>query len=95
MTKIQYFKIITVYKTKLRELDVIHNIGLRICLGALRTTPIQSVYVNTLQLAPDPLREELELHYAAIVRSCTEKSSYKIINQTLHMTHKQTQNLSK
>ena len=35
-------------KTKLKELDVIHNMGLRICSGAFRTSPIESIYAGAL-----------------------------------------------
>jgi len=31
-------------KGQLKKLDVVYNRGLRICLGAFRTTPVQSLY---------------------------------------------------
>lgn len=32
-------------KTKLNELDIVHNMGLRICSGAFKTSPIESIYI--------------------------------------------------
>ena len=50
-------------KSKLKELDVVHNMGLRICSGAFRTSPIESIYVDTNELPLDLRREELGLRY--------------------------------
>ena len=50
-------------KTKLRELDVVHNLGLRICTGAYRTSPVESIYVDAGELPLDLRREELSLRY--------------------------------
>ena len=40
-------------KTKLKELDVVHNMGLRICSGAFRTSPVESIYIDTNELPLD------------------------------------------
>ena len=45
----------------LRELDVIHNMGLRICAGASKTSPVGSLYVDYHKLSLDLKREELGL----------------------------------
>ena len=50
-------------KTTLNKLDVIHNMGLRICSGAFRTSPVESIYVDTDQIPLDLRREELSLRY--------------------------------
>ena len=50
-------------KTSLTKLDVIHNMGLRICSGAFRTSPVESIYVDTDQIPLDLRREELGLRY--------------------------------
>ena len=34
-------------KTALEKLDVVHNMGLRICTGAYRTPPVASIYVDS------------------------------------------------
>ena len=70
-------------KTRLQQLDVVHNMGLRICSGAFRTSPIESIYVDTHHLPLDLRREELGLRYAMRVKSSPNNPSNKIINQTL------------
>ena len=40
--------------TDLKALDVIHNQGLRLCLGAFKSSPVESLYVEANEL---PLRE--------------------------------------
>ena len=34
-------------KSKLDAVNVVHNMGLRICSGAFRTSPVESLYVDT------------------------------------------------
>jgi hypothetical protein len=41
-------------KNVLKALDPIHHQGLRICLGAFRTTPIDSLYVESRTSSGDP-----------------------------------------
>ena len=33
-------------KSYLQKLDPIHNQGLRLCIGAFRTSPVESLYVD-------------------------------------------------
>ena len=75
-------------KSKLRELDIVHNMGLRICSGAFRTSPVESIYVDTHQLPLDLRREELGLRYVVRVKSCMENPSNKLIGQTLSINYK-------
>lgn len=56
-------------KTKLNELNILHNIGLRICSGAFRTTPVESIYVDTDHLPLDLRRQELGLRYIMKLKS--------------------------
>ena len=58
--------------TKLKELDVVHNAGLRICSGALKTSPIESLYIDTDELPLELRREELGLRYISKVKSTPE-----------------------
>ena len=69
-------------KTRLKDLDVVHNMGLKICSGAFRTSPIESVYVDTHELPLDLRREELGLRFAARIKSSPDSTSNKILNQT-------------
>ena len=56
-------------KTKLKELDVVHNLGLRICIGAYRTSPVESIYVDAGELPLHLRREELGLRYLQRLKS--------------------------
>ncbi|GFT26343.1 putative RNA-directed DNA polymerase from transposon X-element [Trichonephila clavipes] len=52
----------------LQKLDPVHHMALRICSGAFRTSPVQSLYVYCHQLPLDLRRRKLSL--AFILRSC-------------------------
>ena len=54
--------------TKLKDLDVVHHTGLRICSGAFKTSPVESLYVEADELPLDLRREELGLRYAIKLR---------------------------
>ncbi|GFT53931.1 RNase H domain-containing protein [Trichonephila clavipes] len=45
----------------LQKLDPVHHMALRICSGAFRTSPVQSLYVNRHQLPLDLRRRKLSL----------------------------------
>ncbi|GFX63645.1 probable RNA-directed DNA polymerase from transposon X-element [Trichonephila clavipes] len=47
----------------LQKLDPVHHMALRICSGAFRTSPVQSLYVNCHQLPLDLRRRKLSLAY--------------------------------
>ncbi|GFW21974.1 putative RNA-directed DNA polymerase from transposon X-element [Trichonephila clavipes] len=47
----------------LKKLDPVHHMALRICSGAFRTSPVQSLYVNCHQLPLDLRRRKLSLAY--------------------------------
>ena len=69
-------------KTSLHELDVIHNMGLRICCGAFKTSPIESIYVDTEHLPLDLIREELGLHYLTRIKSAPKSPSLQVFKET-------------
>ena len=66
-------------KTKLKELDVVHNQGLRICTGAYRTSPVESIYVDANELPLDLRREELGLRYRTRIKSSPQNPSFKVL----------------
>ena len=68
-------------KSRLRELDVVHNLGLRICSGAYRTSPIESIYVDCNQLPLDLRREELGLRYHHRLKCCSSNPASKVLAQ--------------
>ncbi|GFU46479.1 probable RNA-directed DNA polymerase from transposon X-element [Trichonephila clavipes] len=47
----------------LKKLDPVHHMALRICSGAFRTSPVQSLYVTCHQLPLDLRRRKLSLAY--------------------------------
>ncbi|GFT03525.1 uncharacterized protein TNCV_2986511 [Trichonephila clavipes] len=47
----------------LKKLDPVHHMALRICSGAFRTSPMQSLYVNCHQLPLDLRRRKLSLAF--------------------------------
>ncbi|GFT39991.1 RNase H domain-containing protein [Trichonephila clavipes] len=47
----------------LKKLDPVHHMALKICSGAFRTSPVQSLYVNCNQLTLDFRRRKLSLAY--------------------------------
>ena len=66
-------------KTKLKELDVVHNMGLRICSGAFRTSPVESIYVDTNELPLQLRREEQGLRYITRTKSSPQNPSFKVL----------------
>ena len=67
-------------KSKLKELDVAHNMGLRICSGAFRTSPVESLYIDNNELPLDLRREELGLRYLFRLES-SPKNPASIVSQ--------------
>ena len=68
--------------TSLKQLDVVHNMGLRICSGAFKTSPIESIYVDTDHLPLDLRREELGLRYLMRVKSAPKNPSLQVLKET-------------
>ena len=50
-------------KSYLRCLDSIHHLGLRLAHGALRTSPVESLYVEAIEAPLSLRREKLALQY--------------------------------
>ena len=65
-------------KSKLRELDVVHNMGLRICTGAFKTSPIESLYVDSNEFPLDLRREELGLRYITRLKSSPKNPTFSV-----------------
>ena len=68
-------------KSNLDAFNVVHNMGLRICCGPFRTSPVESLYVGTHQLPPDLRREELSLCYLMRIKCTPDNPSNKVICQ--------------
>ena len=68
-------------KSNLDALNVVHNMGLRICSGSFRTSPVESLYLDTHQLPLDLRHEELGLCYLMRVKCNPDNPSNKVICQ--------------
>lgn len=66
-------------KTNLKRLDVVHNSALRICLGAFRSSPVQSLYCESNELPLMLRREQLILTYSARVSANPNNPVFDII----------------
>ena len=60
----------------LRCLDSIHHLGLRLALGALRTSPIESLYVEANGAPLSLRREKLALQFYIKLQSCPSKPAF-------------------
>ena len=66
-------------KSYLKKLEPIQNQGLRICLGAFRTSPVQSLYIEANE-PPLYLRfDKLCIQYALKLRSNPDNPAYDVV----------------
>ena len=63
-------------KSYLRCLDSIHHQGLRLALGALRTSPVESLYIEANEAPLSLRREELALQYFTKLQSCPSNPAF-------------------
>ena len=61
-------------KSYLQMLDPVHNQGLRLCLGAFRTSPVESSYVDAHGSCLGARRAKLSLKYASNIKSLPKHS---------------------
>ena len=61
----------------LKQLDPIHHQGLRIALGAFRTSPAQSLYIEAHE--PSVRRLKLSLNYVLKLKSLPENPAYSCV----------------
>ena len=64
-------------KSYLRCLDSIHHLGLRLALGALRTSPVESLYVEANEAPLSHRRERLALQYYTKLQSCPSSPAFE------------------
>ena len=65
-------------KSYLAMLDTVHHQGLRLALGAFRTSPVESLYVEAEEPSLDLRRQKLTLHYALRLAANPSNPAYKI-----------------
>ena len=61
----------------LKPLDVIHHAGIRLALGAFRSSPVESLYVEANELPLSLRREELAMKYALKIKSNKNNPTYQ------------------
>ena len=65
--------------TDLKTLDVIHNQGLRLCLGAFKSSPVESLYVEANELPLRERRQELLMKYGLRIKANPTNPAYNAI----------------
>ena len=63
-------------KSYLHCLDSIHHLGLRLALGALRTSPVESLYFEANEAPLSLRREKLALQYYSKLQSCPSNPAF-------------------
>ena len=77
-------------KSYLQMLDPIHHQGLRICLGAFRTSPVQSLYVEAGEPSLANRRIRLSMNYVLKLKSNPDNPAHKCVfhpNYTKEFEH--------
>ena len=65
--------------TDLKTLDVIHNQGLRLCLGAFKSSPVESLYVEANEPPLRERRQELLMKYGLRIRANPSNPAYNAV----------------
>ena len=72
-------------KSYLQMLDPIHNQGLRLCLGAFRTSPVESLYVDAHEPCLGARRATLSLQYASKIKSLPKHPAHNTVFDNKYM----------
>ena len=80
-SKLDYGSIIygSARKSYIEKLDPIHNQGLRLCLGAFRTSPADSLYVEANETSLKDRRLKLSMQYAIKLKSNPLNPAYDLV----------------
>ena len=66
-------------------LDPVHNQGLRLCLGAFRTSHVESLYVDAHEPCLGARRAKLSLQYASKIRSLPKHPTHDAVFDNKYM----------
>ena len=66
-------------KTTLAKLDPVHNQGLRLSLGAFRSSPVESLYVEAHEPPLEIRREKLALQYTIKLKANPGNPAYDVV----------------
>ena len=72
-------------KSYLQTLDPIHNQGLRLCLGAFRTSPVKSLYIDAHEPCLGARRAKLSLQYASKIKSLPKHPAHNAVFDNKYM----------
>ena len=72
-------------KSYLQMLDPIHNQGLRLCLGAFQTSPVESLYVDAHEPCLGARRAKLSLQYATKIKSLPKHPAHNAVFDNKYM----------
>ena len=95
-SKLDYGSIVygSARKSYLQMLDPIHNQGLRLALGAFRTTPVKSLYVEANEPSLNDRRKKLALQFAAQLKANPKNPAFDpVFNPKYQNIFMQKQNL--
>ena len=67
--------------TNLRQLDSIHNYGLRLALGAFCTNPISGLYTENNETPLEDRRLKLSLHFYMKTRACVDNPAHHALHE--------------
>ena len=82
-SKLEYGCIVygTASNTNLRQLDSIHNAGLRLALGAFCTSPVSSMYTEANEAPLEERRLKLSMNYYLKTRACTGNPAHHALHE--------------
>ena len=66
--------------THLRQLDSIHNSGLRLALGAFCTSQVSSLYTEANEAHLEERRLKLSMHYYLKTRACIDNPAHHVLH---------------
>ena len=72
-------------KSYLQMLDSIHNQGLRLCLGAFRTSPVESLHMDAHKPGLGARHAKLSLQYASKIKSLPKYSAHNAVFDNKYM----------
>ena len=71
----------TASNTDLRQLDSIHNAGVRLALGAFCTSPVSSMYTEANEAPLEECQLKLSMHYYLKNRACTDNPAHHALHE--------------
>ena len=71
----------TASNTNLRQLDSVHNSGLRLALGAFYTSPVSSMYTKVNEAPLEERWLKLSMHYYLKSRTCIDNPAHHVLHE--------------